>query len=91
MVTELVRSKRNGPIGKRERENEGVDYPPQHFISCDEKAVKREKGNKDCVCDAVAYYCALLRSTLRYYKNQITPCEKKGLSHSFSQLAHHTE
>jgi hypothetical protein len=49
MVTEVVRSKRNGPIGKRERENEGVDYPPQHFISCDEKAVKREKGNKDCV------------------------------------------
>jgi hypothetical protein len=57
------------------------------FISYDEKAVGREKGNNDCVRDAIAYCCALLRSTLRYYRNQITPCEKekKGFSHSFSQ------
>jgi hypothetical protein len=43
--THIMRSKRNGPIGKRERENEGVDYTPQLFISRDEKAVRR-RGRK---------------------------------------------
>jgi hypothetical protein len=62
---------------KEKEKTEGVDYTPQLFISCDEKAVGGEEGNEDRVHDAIAYCCALLRSTLRYHKNQITPCEKK--------------
>jgi len=46
MVTEGVRLKRNGPIGKEKEKNEGVDYTPQLFISCGEKAKGREKEVK---------------------------------------------
>jgi len=46
MVTEGVRLKRNGPIGKEKEKNEGVDYTPQLFISCGEKAEGREKEVK---------------------------------------------
>jgi hypothetical protein len=41
-------------LEKEKEKNEGVDHTPQLFISCNEKAVRREKENKDCVSGAVA-------------------------------------
>src|SRR6267154_1020180 len=63
-----------GRLEKDKEKNEGVDYTPQRFLGRDEKAGGGEKGN---IRDAIAYCCALLRSTLRYHKNQITPCKKR--------------
>jgi hypothetical protein len=69
-----------GETGRLEREkekNEGVDYRPQLLSVATRKPWEERTKIKIVYVNAIAYCCALLRSTLGYYKDQITPWEKE--------------